>query len=154
MKFTILELNQELFKPFGKILEPIKNQIPEVSEKGIFDFFVVFKEFCEGWQVGFLKYKGKILKYLECHPTTPEVFINLKGKTILLLAINPIDDIVAFNLNKPIVINPGVWHGLISLSKESEIFIVENENVTDEFYTFKENYIEVKGQLLKMKSTV
>lgn len=154
MKLTILELNQELFKPFGKVLEPAKNQTPEVAEKEVFDFFVVFREFSKGWQIGILKYKGKILKCLERHPTTPEVFIGLKGKTMLLLAINSIEEIVAFDLNKPVVINPGVWHGLISLSKESVILIVENENVTDEFYNFKENYIEFKSQLLKIKRVI
>lgn len=74
---------------------------------------------------------------LESHPTTPEVFIPLKGEAVLILAIDPGKGITAFKLNKPIVLNQGVWHGVISLTERSEMLIVENENVTDKFYDIK-----------------
>lgn len=138
MKIITLELMQKLFQPFGRILKPLPTETPEVSEKGIFNFFVILKEFAEGWQVGYLEQMGKVLKALECHPTTPEVFVPLKGESILLLAVKPEEEIVAFKLDKPIVLNQGVWHGVISLTERSEILIVENQGVTDEFYKLKE----------------
>ena len=138
MKILTLELTQKLFEPFGRILEHLPAEIPEVTEKGVFNFFVIFKEFAEGWQIGYLEQMGKVLKTLECHPTTPEVFIPLKGKSILLLAVNPEEEIVAFKLDKPIVLSRKIWHGVISLTERSEILIVENQDVTDEFYKLQE----------------
>jgi ureidoglycolate hydrolase len=138
MKLLILELTQESFESFGRVLEPLPGETPEVAEEDFFNFFVIFKEFAEGWQIGYLEQIGKVLKMLECHPTTPEVFIPLRGEAILLLAINPEEEITAFKLDKPIVLTRGIWHGVISLSKKSEILIVENENVTDKFYSFRE----------------
>jgi len=138
MKILNLKLMQKLFQPFGRILENLPNEIPEVSEKGNFNFYVIFKEFAEGWQIGYLEQMGKNLKELECHPTTPEVFVPIKGKSILLLSVKPGEEIVAFKLDKPIILNRGVWHGVISLTEKSEILIVENQGVTDEFCELKE----------------
>jgi len=138
MRILTLKLIQKLFEPFGRILEHLTAEIPEVTEKGVFNFFVIFKEFAEGWQIGYLEQMGKVLKTLECHQTTPEVFIPLKGESILLLAVNPGEEIVAFKLDKPIVLSRGIWHGVISLTERSEILIVENQDVTDEFYKLQE----------------
>lgn len=138
MKLLILELTQKYFRPFGRILEPLSGEFPEVAEKGLFNFYVIFKECAEGWQIGYLEQTGKVLKTLECHPTTLEVFVPLKGEAILFLSINPEEEITAFKLDKPIVLRRGVWHGVISLTEKSEILIVENQDVTDEFYKLKE----------------
>jgi ureidoglycolate hydrolase len=138
MKLLILELIQESFESFGRVLEPLPGETPEVAEEDFFNFFVIFKEFAEGWQIGYLEQIGKVLKMLECHPTTPEVFIPLSGEAVLVLAIDPEEEIIAFKLDKPIVLSRGIWHGVISLSERSEILIVENQDVTDEFYKLKE----------------
>ena len=71
---------------------------------------------------------------LECHPNTPEVFIPLSGEAILLVAVDPEEKITAFKLDKPLVLSPGIWHGVISLSEKSEMLIVENPDVTSEFH--------------------
>lgn len=134
MRIITLELIQELFEFFGRVLEPLPKETPKVTKKGVFNFFVIFKEFAKGWQVGYLEQIGKVVKVLECHPTTPEVFIPLSGEAILLLAIDPEKEISAFKLDKPIVLSRGIWHGVISLSERSEILIVENPDVTSEFH--------------------
>jgi len=138
MKISTLELVQKLFQPFGRILENLPTETPEVSEKGIFNFYVIFKELSEGWQIGYLEQMGNVLKVLECHPTTPEVFVPLRGESILLLSIKPEKEIVAFKLEKPIVLNRGIWHGVISLTEKSEILIIENQGATDEFCELNE----------------
>ena len=134
MRIITLELIQELFEFFGRVLEPLPKETPKVTKEGFFNFFVIFKEFAKGWQVGYLEQIGKVVKVLECHPTTPEVFIPLSGEAILLLAIDPEKEISAFTLDKPIVLSRGIWHGVISLSERSEILIVENPDVTSEFH--------------------
>jgi ureidoglycolate hydrolase len=133
---TVSELNQRLFQPFGRILNPEAGETASQFEKGVFDFYVPFTERSGGWQIGFLSYTGKILEQLERHPNTPEVFSPLKGDALLVLATDPENESEyrAFRLEKPIVLGPGVWHGVISLSPKAEILIVENPDVVDEYH--------------------
>jgi len=137
MRILTLELIQELFGSFGRVLKPLPKETPKVTKEGFFNFFVIFKEFAKGWQIGYLEQMGKVVKVLECHPNTPEVFIPLSGEAVLLLAIDSEEEITAFKLDKPIVLSPGIWHGVISLSEKSEMLIVENPDVTNEFYELK-----------------
>ena len=74
VQFQISELMQELFSPYGRILEPQNHEVPEVSESEVFDFYVTFKEPSQDWQIGYLKQTGRIIDKLECHPNTAEVF--------------------------------------------------------------------------------
>ena len=129
-------LNQELFEPFGRILNPKPEESPSAAEKDVFAFYVTFLEHSRGWQIGYLEHTGRTLDQLERHPTTPEVFSPLKGEALLVLALNPEQPggCRAFRLEKPIVLKPGVWHGVIALSEKAEILIVENPDVTDEFH--------------------
>jgi len=143
MGIAALPLEQRLFGPFGRILQPQAGETCLQSEKGVFDFYVPFAEGAAegaaeqsgGWQIGFLSYTGRELRQLESHPNTPEVFSPLKGEALLVLAVDPGDEggYRAFRLDKPIVLNRGVWHGLIALSPEAEILIVENPDVVDEY---------------------
>ena len=134
LKVIHSELTRASFKAFGRILEPYQDEFPEVEEKNLFKFFVIFKELSQAWQIGYLQQTGKKLKKLERHPTTPEVFIPLKGRTILILSNDLVEIPMGFELTRPIVLRKGIWHGVISLTEKSEILIVENEDVTDEYY--------------------
>jgi ureidoglycolate hydrolase len=136
VQFQTSELTQKLFRPYGRILEPEDKEAPEVSEPGVFDFYVTFKESSQDWQIGYLKQSGKIIDKLECHPNTAEVFSPVSGSAVLILATDPDNEntMRAFKLTKPIVLNRGVWHGVISLSEKSEMLIVESPDVIDEFY--------------------
>ena len=135
-KIKLQKLEQVLFEPYGRILEPLEREVPEVTETGIFDFYVPFSVKSQGWQMGYLVNMTKSINKLERHPNTPEVFSPLSGKTVLVVSIKPEDPatIVSFALSKPIVFNCGVWHGVITLSEESKVLIVENPDVIDEFF--------------------
>ncbi|MCP4398304.1 MAG: hypothetical protein GY801_13530 [bacterium] len=135
VQFQTSELTQELFSPYGRLLEPDK-EAPEVSEAGIFDFYVTFKESSQDWQIGYLKQAGRAIEKLECHPNTAEVFSPVSGEAVLVLAVDPAkeDTMRAFRLEKPIVLNRGVWHGVLTLSEASEMLIVESPDVIDEYY--------------------
>ena len=132
-------MEQEHFEPFGRILHPRAGEAASQSERGVFDFFVPFAERSGGWQIGFLSYTGRELRQLERHPNTPEVFSPLKGEALLVLALDPEDQrgYRAFRLDKPIVLNRGVWHGVIALSRKAEILIVENPDVVDEYHPLR-----------------
>jgi ureidoglycolate hydrolase len=134
MDIKVLDINEKTFRKFGKILIPTDGAIPEVYEDDIFRFYVTFKEQSNCWQIGYLEQIGKEVQKLECHPNTSEVFIPLSGDAVILLSINPQNDISAFKLKEPIVIKRGVWHGVISLTKSSKILIVESSEVIDEYF--------------------
>jgi ureidoglycolate hydrolase len=130
------ELEQRLFEPFGRILDPQPGQKASQAEEGVFDFFLPFTERSDGWSIGYLSYTGRKLYQLERHPNTPEVFSPLKGDALLVLAVDPADEgsFRAFRLRKPIVLDRGVWHGLICRSRRAEILIVENPGTVDEYH--------------------
>ena len=44
MRIITLELIQELFEFFGRVLEPLSKETPKVTKEGVFNFFVIFKE--------------------------------------------------------------------------------------------------------------
>ena len=148
IQFPTSKLTQELFQPYGRILEPEESEVAEVSEPEIFDFYVTFKESSQDWQIGYLKQTGKIVDKLECHPNTAEVFSPVSGRAVLILATEPDnkDTMRAFKLEKPIVLNRGVWHGVISLSEKSEMLIVESPDVVDEFYQLPQPMTVGSGQ--------
>jgi len=135
-KISISELKPALFEPYGRILEPQEGEQPEVTQSGMFDFYVPFSVSSQGWQMGYLVNFTKSIDRLERHPNTPEVFSPLSGETVLVVSENPEDhsSIVGFPLTKPIVFDSGVWHGVITLSEKSEVLIVENPDVIDEFF--------------------
>jgi len=135
----VRELKQEHFQPFGRILVPQGRESASQSERGVFDFYVPFAERSGGWQIGFLSYTGRELLQLECHPNTPEVFSPLTGEALLVLAVDPENESEyrVFRLDKPVVLNRGVWHGVIALSQKPEILIVESPDVVDEFHKLR-----------------
>jgi ureidoglycolate hydrolase len=134
------QLKNELFRPYGRILLPDNEEAPEVSEPDCFDFYVPFLESSRGWQIGYLINRVNFIDKLECHPTTPEVFSPLRGRTVMVVATDPerVNEFRAFDLTEPIVLNRGVWHGVISLTDQSEVLIVENPDVTDEYHRLSE----------------
>ena len=140
MKLRAKSLTHSDFEPFGRLLEPMESEEPEVVEPGLFEFFVTFSNESDGWQIGFLKLTGDKVEKLENHPHTPEVFSPLSGKAILVVSNNPEsrEDIHAFYLDTPIVLNEGVWHNVANLSETSEMLIVENTEVGDQFFELSE----------------
>jgi len=131
-----LNLEEELFAPYGRILTPGEDEKPEVSEAGMFDFYVPFLDSSQGWQIGYLVNAAKRIDKLERHPNTPEVFSPLDGNSVLVVSENPedFDTLFGFFLTKPIVFNRGTWHGVISITETSQILIVESPDVIDEYF--------------------
>ncbi len=138
MDIEVLEINKTTFKYFGEVLVPSDESIPEVFEDDIFKFYVTFKEQANSWQIGYLDQIGKKVDKLECHPNTSEVFVPLSGDAVILLSVNPQENIFAFRLDKPIVLSKGIWHGVISLTDSSKMLIVESADVLDEYYDLDE----------------
>ena len=88
-----------------------------------------------GWRVAYLVLRDKSIGRLECHPDSDETFEPVTGQALLFVA--PADrpqDLTCFRLDAPVVLFKGVWHGLITLTPETEIKITENLRVTCRYW--------------------
>ncbi|MCU0651548.1 MAG: hypothetical protein MUC39_01215 [Candidatus Omnitrophica bacterium] len=120
------------FRPFGRVIEyPAKG----LKNKKTNLFCIVLTESQpRGWRIAYLVVRDKAIDKLERHPDTYESFEPVSGKTILYLARPGIPSKVeSFILDKPVILNKGVWHGVVTLSNESEIKITENARVKSDF---------------------
>lgn len=122
------KLNRNNFKPYGWIIDyPARKKIP----KGRSRFSIVLREKRKtGWRIAYLVLGEKELVKLEQHPDSFESFEPVSGRTLLYVAQakNPAK-IESFLLDKPVILDKGIWHGVITLSTKSEIKITENATV-------------------------
>ena len=116
------------FKKYGYI---IQWEGPE-NEKESNQFRIVIREpKIKGWRIAYLIVREKQIKFLEKHPFSYESFEPVKGKAILYVSHKKVpQDIEAFVLDKPIILLKGIWHNVLSCTKETHIKITENNEVT------------------------
>jgi ureidoglycolate hydrolase len=127
------KLTAKNFKLFGRIIHhPTK--ITQSKTKNLFR--VVLRERGRvGWRIAYLIVRDKAIDRLEQHPDTFESFEPVKGKTLLYLAKDKNSQkIKCFCLDKPVILNKGIWHGVITLDGESEIKITENAGVKSRYW--------------------
>lgn len=131
-------LSNKAFAPYGRILVPTSEESPETSVPDAFDFYIVYRAFSGGWQLGYLTVETKEIDRLECHSTTPEAFVPLplRGEAVLVVSTDPNQEnsLHAFRLTKPVVLNAGIWHNVIHLVDGPAILIIENPDVTDSYH--------------------
>lgn len=129
MERKILTISKESFEHFGKVIE--------FSENTDDNFEIIVKEENEPWRIAVYRYKDKSVRRMENHPTSKESFEPLIGTTLIMVAENDTpQDYKVFLLDRPICLDKGVWHQVISLSDEASVKITENLDVTSEFYEF------------------
>lgn len=130
---TIIPLTDRNFKPYGKLIH-----YPGKEKKGTNRnlWRVVHREKSKvGWRVAYLVLRDKSIGRLECHPGSDETLEPVTGKTLLFVAPAKEPQAMAcFRLDKPVILFKGVWHGLISLTPETDIKIFENLHVSSRFY--------------------
>ncbi len=74
--------------------------------------------------------RDKEITKLEQHPDSLESFEPVSGRSLLYLAAGKeASKIECFHLSKPIILKKGIWHGVVTLDRESEIKITENAKV-------------------------
>lgn len=131
----IKELNSSSFKEYGKIIEYPKKELKGKSRNL---WRIVHAEVSEvGWRIAYLVLRDKTIGRLERHPNSDETFEPISGKTLFFTSrTDRYESIECFLLDKPIVLNKGIWHALITLDDESEIKIVENAKVKCEYLKF------------------
>ncbi|MBL7070575.1 MAG: hypothetical protein ISS26_00170 [Candidatus Omnitrophica bacterium] len=129
----IRSITSEDFKPFGCVIEyPDKDK--EDKDKNL--FCVTLKETEKvGWRIAYLVLRDKAIDSLEQHPRSFESFEPVSGKALLYVAAEKnVKDIRCYYLDKPVILNKGVWHGVVTVGGESEVKITENADVECVFW--------------------
>jgi ureidoglycolate hydrolase len=129
LSLPLQTITPERFAKFGDVLD----WQAEFGQEG---FHIITRaEDPTGWRLAVLLVKHDAITRLERHPTSKESFEPVSGVAVLCLA--PPEDptaIEAFLLDKPVVLEKGVWHDVFALSDEALIKIAENLAVTGEFH--------------------
>ncbi|HHV98456.1 MAG TPA: hypothetical protein GXX36_02585 [Clostridiaceae bacterium] len=118
------------FAKYGKVIELTSNH-----QDG-FDIIVTSES--PGWRIAVYEVQRRTTGFMENHPTSKESFEPLYGTALLILAenSNP-EDFEVFLLDKPVCLNEGIWHQIITLSEVAAVKITENLEVNSEFYYFE-----------------
>lgn len=125
-------LDSKKFEPYGRIL------LPETEEEGTF-FRVLTSVKESGWRLGYLRMSSREIGFIERHKTSKESLVPISGMTALIVAqTDKPEKLEAFLLDKPILMDEGVWHGVLTLTKSSEIEISENLEVDMETIPLKD----------------
>jgi ureidoglycolate hydrolase len=120
------KINPDNFKKFGRVIEYAGKKT-----EGSNLFRIVLKEKEPfGWRIAYLVVREKKISRLEQHKNSFESFEPVKGRSLIYVAREKEPSkIECFYLERPVVLNKGVWHGVVTLDKESEIKISENASV-------------------------
>jgi len=121
----IENITSENFKSYGRVIEyPDKDKAGR--DKSL--FCITLKETEKvGWRIAYLVLRDKTIDRLEQHPHSFESFEPVSGNTLLYVADKKdAGNIRCFHLNKPVILNKGLWHGVVASGDESELKITEN----------------------------
>lgn len=152
----IEKLSVKSFKSFGKIIE-YPNR--EVKGKTRNLWRVLHTESQRvGWRVAYLVLRDKSIGRMECHRASDETFEPVKGQALFFVSHEKdLNNIRCFLLDRPIILNKGTWHGLISVSEETEIKITENAKVSCKYWNFGfriKSFEDLQQRLKKEKAVV
>ncbi len=115
------------FNKYGVVLELTKNAVN--------GFDILVTEKAHGWRIALYEYDRRNAERLENHPTSKESFEPVKGVTLLVVAEkDKPEEFETFLLDKPVCLEKGVWHQVITLSDRAVVKITENLEVDSEFF--------------------
>lgn len=131
---VIENISKETFADFGMVID-----FSDDSKKERFEVIVEERE--HPWRIAMFRVVERSFQRLEKHPTSLESFEPYAGIGCLIVAKEDTPkDIHAFLLDKPICLYKGIWHQMITLSKETLVKITENDEVNSEFYDFPSEF--------------
>lgn len=132
-------IDPDSFAPYGDVLV-LTNPDPERLQQGRSEFRIISRSADPtGWRIAVLAIRNREITRLERHPTTLESFEPMTGLAVICVAPpdNP-DAVEAFVLDQPVCLKKGVWHDVLTLTKEAMIKIAENLEVTGDFRQLRE----------------
>ena len=134
----VKKLTKKNIRSYGRIIDGSC-----VKGNGCGNRFGIFlKEPSKGWRIGYLILRNKFIERLERHTDSLETFEPVKGRAIIALAkaANP-KAAELFFLDQPFVVNKGVWHDVLAVSRVCEIKIFENIEVKTEYYSLNKDLV-------------
>ncbi len=129
----IAAITAQSFRPYGRLIDyPRKNKKGNVRNLWR---IVLTDPSARGWRIAYLVLRDKTIGRLESHSGMFESFEPVRGRALFFVARRKdLTDVRCFLLDKPVILNKGIWHGLIALDGECEIKITENAKVTCEYW--------------------
>jgi len=116
------------FRPFGRLIH-----YPGLEHKGRqrnLWRIVLAEPGARGWRIAYLVLRDKRIRRMESHPESFESFEPVWGKSLLFVAKKKdIRAIKCFRLDRPVILKKGVWHGVVTVTPETQIKITENAQV-------------------------
>lgn len=126
-KLKVKRISSANFRRFGWIVA-YPGRVAASPSKNLFK--VIVRQSQPGWRIAYLVVRDRAISRLEQHPGSCESFEPVKGKGWLYVAEkNDPGSITCFLLDKPVVLKKGVWHGIVTLSREFDVKITENSKV-------------------------
>jgi ureidoglycolate hydrolase len=123
-KLEVTPLTDDSVAPYGEIMQWPKDEVKDASKS---QFTTIFGTRSEGWYVGYLALRTHEVTAIHRHPETAEMFVPLKGKPAIVLAVpDKPEELMLLALEGPVCLRPNVWHAGLSLEGEAEVLIVEN----------------------------
>lgn len=90
-----------------------------------------------GWRVAYLVLRDKSIGRMECHPNSDETFEPVRGRFLMFISkTRELKDIQVFEIDKPVIVFKGIWHGVVAIGAEAEIKITENADVACQYWRF------------------
>lgn len=130
----IKNITKESFKPYGTVIE--FSEAPADPR-----FEVVVTECNHPWRLAVLRVVEREFDKLECHKMSLESFEPISGTGLIIVSEpDKPDQFEVFLLDKPVCLNKGVWHQMVTLSEETIVKIAENLKVSTEFYSLGASY--------------
>jgi ureidoglycolate hydrolase len=122
-------LTPKNFGKYGRILVPTEEE-NKGRENMAENYLVLEKAVSKGWMMAHYSVSKRFTDTMENHPNTKETFEPISGASILTVAYGKTPESAeAFLLDKPVVLNEGVWHDVLALSVNATMRINENTEV-------------------------
>lgn len=128
----ILYITRDNFKSYGWVLDFSENAQEERFE-------VIVSEDVNPWRIAMFRVKIRECNRLEAHPDSMESFEPVSGCGLLIVAMPETPkEYQVFLLDRPICLKKGIWHEVITISKEALFKITENKEVSSKFYMLED----------------
>ncbi|HAJ56540.1 MAG TPA: hypothetical protein DCL35_02090 [Candidatus Omnitrophica bacterium] len=121
------------FRRFGSIIDyPGRRGAPKTKNL----FRVIVRQPGLGWRIAYLVVRDRCIRRLEQHPGSLESFEPVRGQGLIYVASRKDPaSIKCFLLDKPVILKKGIWHGVVSISRDFDVKITENSSVKCIYWT-------------------
>ena len=132
-RLRVQRISARAFAAYGRVIEyPGRKKAGRTRNL----FCIVLKQPATGWRIVYLVVRDRSIRRLEQHPESFESFEPVRGKSLLFVARRREGRAIrCFLLDRPVILKKGLWHGIVTLGRESDVKITENSSVGCVYWT-------------------